>query len=232
MSRIYAVVEGDGEQRFGQQVLAPYLGTRGIDCRFTKAGLPGHKAGVAPWPQIRCDVLRFLHLNKPDQPVFVTTMYDYYRMPLDWPGRKAAEDVPWQDRADVVESALAADVSQEMGDDFIESRFIPYVQLHELEALILSRPDTLKREFPSRVADVDALIAEIGDAAPESIDDGHETSPSRRIIAHIPEYRGLKGVAAANVLGMIPLETLRERCEHFDRWLAVLLKVGCAGSRG
>jgi hypothetical protein len=225
MSEIYAVVEGLGEKLFGEQVLAVHLGNLGIAFRATQAGKPGQKSAAAPWEKIRRDVLKFLRMNKPGRPVYVTTMYDYFRMPLDWPGRQEASARPWHERGAVVEAALAKDVKEAMGDGFIESRFIPYVQVHELEALILAQPETLKQEFPDREAEVDQLVAEIGDAEPESVNDGPVTAPGKRIIARIPEYDGRKALAAANTLNLIPLDTLRQKCQHFNQWLERLERI-------
>jgi hypothetical protein len=219
MSEVYAVVEGRSEKLFVERLLAVHLGQLGISLRATQAGKPGHKMGVAPWRLIREDIVKYLRMNKPERPVTVTTMYDYYRMPPDWPGREEASNVSWQDKGRIVEESLAEDIRQEMGNDFIQTRFIPYVQVHEFEALILARPEALRKEFPERNSGIADLVNDIGDSNPESINDGPDTSPSRRIIAKVPEYAGRKATAAANVLRIIDLDCLRSRCGHFNDWV-------------
>jgi len=58
--------------------------------------------------------------------------------------------------------------------------------------------------------------------SPELIDDGAETAPSKRIIAELPPYAGLKATVAPDAVARIGLQRIRERCPHFGRWLASL----------
>lgn len=226
MSNVYAVVEGRGEQAFVQQVLAVHLGARDVFLNAALVGKPGHKGGVRSWEQVRRDVVKFLRMDKPHRPVYVTMMFDYFRMPFNWPGRREAIDQAFADRAPTVEQAIADDVEKHMDQGFDTARFIPYVQMHELEALVLASPCKLLEAFPARVAEVADLIDSIGGADPESINDGPTTAPAKRIIALIPEYKGRKASAAASVLKSIGIDTLRARCGHFAGWLKKLEHLG------
>ena len=226
MTNVYAVGEGRGEQAFVQQVLAVHLGARDVFLNAALVGKPGHKGGVRSWEQVRRDVMRFLRMDKPHRPIYVTMMFDYFRMPLDWPGRMEAIDHAFAHKAPTVEQAIADDVEEHMGQGFDRARFIPYVQMHELEALVLACPCKLLEEFPERAAEVAELIDSIRGADPESIDDGSTTAPATRIMALIPEYKGRKASAAASVLKSIGIDTLRARCSHFARWLAKLEHLG------
>ena len=68
---------------------------------------------------------------------------DYYGLPQQgqraWPGRARASKLPFLEKAGVVESELLAEVQREMGARFAEAdRFVPYVMMHEFEALLFS----------------------------------------------------------------------------------------------
>jgi len=59
-------------------------------------------------------------------------------------------------------------------------------------------------------------------SSPELIDDGYDTSPSKRIIKQIPSYRYLKSSAGPSTAKDIGLETIRNKCPHFGNWLCQL----------
>lgn len=188
-------------------------------------GKPGHKGGNR-WPVVRNDIANFLKMDRPQRRVHVTTMFDYYAMPLDWPGRNHARSLTLSKRASGVEHAIAEDIRAVFGTGFDVSRFIPYVQMHELETLILSDPIRLRDEFPYRENEAADLLASVDGIDPETINDEPTTAPSKRIIAHIPEYEKRKNSAAANVLKLIGIGTLRAKCAHFAEWLGRLEHLG------
>ncbi len=117
-----------------------------------------------------------------------------------------------------------------MGGSFNPKFFIPYVQLHEFEALAfadveklasvvapLSRysSDYLRQRFQD-------VLKEAGH--PEAINDGYETCPSRRIMKVEESYK--KRVHGPIVTSRIGLEVLRDKCDHFASWLDRLEKIG------
>ena len=105
-------------------------------------------------------------------------------------------------------------------DDIGNWRFIPYLQLHEFETLLLSGPDQLAAHFTDGQARIQNLVAMAGQVAnPELINDGPDTAPSKRIIAEIPEYAGMKPSAGPIVAEKIGLANLRLRCRHFGEWI-------------
>ena len=93
--------------------------------------LPGRRrihGGVNKWEVARQDIIRTLKERR-----YCSTMFDYYAMPADWPGRKEATAKPWPERAGQVEAAIHADIVAAMGGRFDPKYFLPYVQLHEFE---------------------------------------------------------------------------------------------------
>jgi len=226
--RLNLVVEGQSEERFVKQVVAPYLSGRGVYA-VARAVKTGRKRGR----DVRGGLLKYVHLKNDLQTwmreqragnVRFSTMIDLYGLPNDFPGQPEAGRTadPYQ-RVALLEAALAADLDDE--------RLIPYVQLHEFEALLLAGPQYFDGEFIDRKREIQALVAMAASVtSPELIDDGHATAPSKRIITEIPEYEGRKVSAAPVIASKIGLDTMRARCPHFATWLARLEALGTLGS--
>ena len=153
-------------------------------------------------------------------------MFDYYAMPGDWPGRKAAVAKAWHERAGCVEGMMHAEIVAAMGGKFDPRFFIPYVQLHEFEALAFADVAVLAAVlWPLGTEPAEKLVQALGriveDAGhPEAIDDGRDTCPSRRIAKIVPAYK--KRAQGPIVTKRIGIDTLRIQCPHFGDWLARL----------
>jgi len=136
MSRVRALVEGQTEEAFVREVLAPNLGVHGVFVSATRIGKPGRRGGVRPWLVVRNDILATLKQNRA---VYCTTMFDYYDLPSDWPGTDGTRRKrPISKKAGEIQQAIQADVCNELGESFDAQRFIPYIQMHEFEALLFS----------------------------------------------------------------------------------------------
>ncbi len=148
-------------------------------------------------------------------------MVDYYGMPLDgssaWPGRSQAATLPFPDKAATVQNAMSEDVSREMSSSFNQKRFIPYVVMHEFEALLFSDCDRFGRGIgqPDLAQAFQAIRDEFN--SPEEIDDSPITAPSKRIEALVPGYqKPLLGNLAALEIGIV---AMRNACPQFRNWL-------------
>ncbi len=217
MRRIHVLVEGQTEERFVNRLLVPHLLAREVVATpkivVTKRAKGGFqfKGGVVGYRQVRGDLVRLLGDTAVDA---VSTMLDYYGLPDDFPGRAspppAARDP--EGRARHVEEELARDLD--------DRRLIPYVSLHEFEALLFSDPPAFDAQFPgSRGA---ARVAAIRGSfrSPEEIDEGRETHPSARLLKLFPDYdKATVGPVMAHRIG---LERMREECPHFDGWVSKL----------
>ena len=111
-----------------------------------------------------------------------------------------------------------------MGGGFNNQRFIPYIIMHEFEALLFSDPYNFAKGIgQEELAD---RFQEIKDSfpSPEEINDSPQTAPSKRVVNIIPRYeKPLMGTLAILEIG---LETIRQECHFFDTWLS-LLEDGC-----
>ncbi len=217
--RLNLTVEGQTEETFVRRVLAPHLGLRSVGayvrCVTTrrKRGVK-FRGGMTPYPRVKKEMERLMKKDKGDDVRF-STMFDLYQLPTDFPGYEEAIRTrdPYE-RVKILEGSLAKD----MGD----SRFIPYIQLHEFEALLLSDPKQLDSQFDDSdaVERITVLVSQF--SSPELIDDGIETAPSKRIATEIPAYASMKASAGPLVAERIGLQTMRAKCCHFGEWIRKL----------
>ncbi len=219
MTRLLVLVEGQTEETFVNDVLAPHLyilGYTGVSGRlFGNARQRSRRGGIRSWPSAERDIVR--HLEE-DREVAVALMVDYYGLPQTgeqaWPGRSA------QEGAATVEVAISKRVSELLGSSFDPSRFLPCVMMHEFEAILFSDCTALGRSMghPEVVRDLIAIRESFSD--PEAIDDSPDGAPSKRLERLVPEYqKPLMGNVAALEIG---LEKIRDECPHFRGWLELV----------
>jgi len=147
--------------------------------------------------------------------VWFTTMFDLYALPDDFPGYAEAQQA-------AAPCKKVAELEKKLSEDINCPRFIPYIQLHEFEALLLADPSKLDWEFLEHEKAIQSLVHLMRDRNPEEINDGEATAPSKRIIAAIPDYEGRKASSGPIVASKIGLATLRKRCRHFADWVTRL----------
>ena len=225
MNEVVAIVEGETEQTFVRELLAAHLAMHGTTIWAVLPGRRRRQGGVKKWVVAKADIVRTLREDR-----YCTTMFDYYAMPNDWPGRESSKTLEWRKRADRVQAEMLADITAEMGNKFAPRFFLPYVQLHEFEALAFADVEKLASvtaplqgcRIESHRAQFAQIVADAGD--PEAINDSYETCPSRRILAVERAYR--KRVHGPITTARIGLTMLRERCRHFASWLMRLEQIG------
>ncbi len=146
MIRLHAVVEGQTEETFVNRILAPEFEAQGVSIdalQITtgRRGLYVYRGGIQSYNQLKNDL--FLWMRQDQNPgAWFTTMVDFYALPKDFPGYRdciARRDA--LEQVECLEEDLQADVSQ--------PRFIPYLQLHEFEALLFSDIAKFEGVFPS-----------------------------------------------------------------------------------
>jgi len=164
------------------------------------------------------DIQRFLKQEtSPD--VRFTTMIDLYGLMQDFPNFDSAKSLQPRLRINALEAAFYQDIN--------DRRFIPYIQLHEYEALLFSDIQCLNSQFENRENQINELATISSQfESPELINDGPQTAPSKRIIQHIPEYENRKVMVGSLAAEHIGLPKLRSRCPHFDEWIKKLESPG------
>jgi hypothetical protein len=222
MSRLLIHVEGETEETFVNEVLSPHLygyGYVSIGARLIgNARQRDRRGGIRAWSSVRKDILNHL---KEDTNCLSTTMVDYYALPGAregaWPGRAHASLLVFADKAATIERALLEDISNEMGDGFDQSRFVPYVMMHEFEGLLFSDADRFGKAIgrPDLSQAFQAIRNQF--PTPEEIDDSPLTAPSKRVKNLFDGYeKPLMGTLAVLEIG---LEAIRRECPLFRNWI-------------
>jgi len=224
------VAEGETGEAVAQAVLREPLAqvdvaafVRCVETSRDKKRSKIYRGGLLDYQRAKRDLLRWM---KEDQhtDAFFTTMFDLYALPDDFPGYLEAKKLtdPFQ-RVASLEDAFRTDIDH--------PRFVPYIQLHEFEALLLSDPSKFDWEFLEHEGAIKRLVELCGKfSTPELIDDGEQTAPSKRIIQEIPEYGARKASAGPVIAAKFGLAVLRQKCRHFHEWLTKLEALALSAS--
>lgn len=216
MIRLNITAEGFSEERFVSDILRPHLLNFNIYADVRKV-LTNRKlrkrGGIVGYGKFKNDVTQWFK-ECPD--VYHTTLIDLYGLSSDFPGHATTKHLRPYSRVAEMENLLKAD----LGFD----HFIPYIQLHEFEALMFS--DTVELEnwlslynhLPKNC--FTTIRNSVTDSNPEFINEGFETAPSKRILSLCDSYDKIDdGIL---ILKEIGLNKIRSECSHFNEWLKIL----------
>jgi hypothetical protein len=229
MKRLYLTVEGQTEAAFAVSVLAPHLAAFNVFAsrpRFT--GLHRRRRGRIPqggilntFSHALADMQTWMKEDGSADARF-SMMIDLYSLPSDFPGHAAGmAKQSGTEKAGALQRSLAAHIG--------DSRFIPYLQCHEFEALVLVDPRRIATVYDVANAPLNALCQECDRFdTPEEINLGQHSHPKYRIQAVAQEYD--ENVAGPLLAENIGLATLRERCPHFGEWLSRLEHLDSVGA--
>lgn len=216
MNRVLALVEGQTEETFVRDLLAPHLLEFGIVMRVFLAKRRG-EGGVPKWDAFKPDLLKLL---KQDRTAYVTTMIDFYGMPEDWPGHEQARNMKYPVKVEHVEAQIKRVISSALPEKLNPQRLVPYVQCHEFEALLFSDPNAVESYLAQcgLAKEMESIRRSCG--SPEEINDGPLTAPSKRLAGIVADYSKVHtGNALARQIG---LQTMRRECLHFHGWVSKL----------
>jgi len=163
-----------------------------------------------PWEKLRKAIQGSIGSARAHQ--YTTCMVDLYALP----------DYPGQGEPSATQLQKVRNIEFRMKEAIPNPNWLPSIQLHEFEALLyvdLSAIDSAMsdRDVGGGVA---SLLAEVNGLAPEDVNEGSTSAPSKRILKHIPEYaKAQVGPSAAMVIG---IGQLRQHCPHFNEWLTTL----------
>ncbi|HEU0177815.1 MAG TPA: DUF4276 family protein [Blastocatellia bacterium] len=219
MSKVLILVEGQTEEAFIKTVLAPHLASLNIFPVVTiittrrRPDQKDFKDGITSYLKIKTDLRPLLNDSSA---ALVTTMIDYYGLPHDFPGLSDCPNASCHDRVSHIERAFANDIGQE--------KFLPYLSLHEFEALLFVSPRHLDAHFPSQNRLQQLAQIKTQFLSPEEINNNADTAPSKRLRRIYPEYQ--KRTDGPTIAGKIGLEMIRNECRHFNEWLIKLESFG------
>lgn len=219
MKRVLVSVEGPTEETFVLEVLRKHLLARNVYIQpvivSTIRVKQGNKfkGGIQHYAKARREVLQLL---RDTNVVAVTTLYDLYHLPTDFPGYDTRPPGSGHLKAKHLEQAFEQDIRS--------PRFRAQLQVYEFEAFLFVNPERTAALFPE--SDQSNKIREIREtfSTPEDINDGPNTAPAKRIKALYPKYdKELYGTLAVLEVG---LDELRAECPHFRIWLEWLESFG------
>lgn len=227
MKFINIIAEGSSEEAFVNDVLVhhfafmnKFVSVRKIETGWDRLNKKPAKGGFGRIPKyikFRNDVLNWIQSDKGKPDTWYTTFVDLYAFPKDshspYTLQLQAMEDPYQ-KIMALEAAIAQDINHPY--------FIPYVQLHEFEALLMVEPDRLLGMYPDSGTGVARLKRDIQSMKPEEINESPNSAPSKRIIQHLPDYEGQKAQVGPLVAADIGLHLLRQHCPHFNAWITAL----------
>ena len=210
MTRVYLMVEGQTEEAFVRELLTPHYALQGkFLTPIIVSTSPGYKGGVVSYAKVRPQLVR---LCQRDVGAYITTMFDLYALPTDFPGRNVAGYPAMgngQQKSAFLEMELAKDVNL--------TNFIPNLIVHEFEALLFVQPDKFGEWTDDKSVVVTLGSVTHAHASPEDINNSPHTAPSKRILAAMPSYqKTFHGPLIACEIGLV---AIRAACPHFHAWL-------------
>ena len=218
MKRLVIIAEGETEESFVNNILCPYFCSKGlyntIQCFKTKHS----HGGVSKYSHIKKDILNTIY----EKDVVVSMMIDFYRLPSDFPGfndLKATQT--HQEQANLLETRIKKDLEDSQNQLF--HNFIPYIQLHEFEALVFASISGIDSLFERSEMDYNGLMNVIQQYPnPEDINNHPDTAPSVRLKKLISGYnKVLHGIDIINTVGMAELLV---KCPRFKTWIESMVE--------
>jgi hypothetical protein len=229
MKRLNILTEGQTEEKFVWDLLAPHLAnfeivinarciitgkTRQFQTHGNRQSIL-HKGGLIDFLQASRDLQRW---RNEDPKATLTTMFDLYALPEDFPAYQATINQPAVLRVELLEEAFLGKVGL--------SNFIPYIQLHEFEALLFSDIQILNNIVARGSKQPEQTLEQLQEISksfeiPELINDSPHTAPSKRLDSIFGE-KYQKTSEGNDVAKEIGLEKIRTKCPHFNAWVTKL----------
>lgn len=218
MKRLVIIAEGETEESFVNNILCPFFCSKGIynsiQCFKTKHS----HGGMSKYSYIKKDILNIIY----EKDVVVSMMIDFYRLPSDFPGFNDLKVTQThKEQANLLETRIKKDLEDSQNQLF--DNFIPYIQLHEFEALVFASISGIDSLFERSEMDYNGLMNVIQQYPnPEDINNHPDTAPSVRLKKLISGYnKVLHGIDIINTVGMAEL---LEKCPRFKTWIESMVE--------
>ena len=211
--RIYFIVEGQTEESFVKEILSKYFLQYEIYVYAIKIETSrGHKGGFVNYAHLKRDVE--IRLKQMGNDIIVTTFIDFFRCP-ELPDKDSYIHI--KDHHEKVKQ-----MEKVIKDDINDWRFIPYIQLHEFEALLFSSDKGFKEYFSEEEnKELISVINEFNN--PEEINSNPEKAPSKRLMKIVTDY---DKVIHGNIIALeIGIDGILNKCPRFKHWIEMLIKI-------
>jgi len=214
MRTILVLVEGQTEEKFVKEVLTPHFHNYNkhliptiVNTKIVKSGR-NFKGGIVSYGQVRRDLMRLLGDTSA---LCVTTMFDLYGLPDEFPGRNDAPSLPY-DKVQHIENAFRKDIAH--------PRFLGNLTLHEFEGLLFTKPAEIARALYDPDKELELTKIRASFKTPEEINDNPKTAPSKRLEGIFPIYnKPFYGMVISKRIG---LNAICAECPHFHQWVSCL----------
>lgn len=212
-TRIYIIAEGQSEEAFINAVIKPAFEINQIYITpILIETSKGNKGGNITFERFQKFVQNKI---KEDKTCFVSTMFDFYGLGDGFPCDEAQKQKDLEDKAKYIENRMLNSINS--------PKFIPYIQLHELEGLFFSDVEklcTCEPNWHNALSELQKVREDFD--TPEHINNSSKTAPSKRLdkILTNPKYR--KTRHAPLIAKHITLDTMEKECTHFHQWLEKL----------
>lgn len=212
-NRLVFIVEGDCEVAFINIRIIPYLykyvGTSQWSMnaqKITTNRKMNRKGGNVNYAYLKNEIER---VAAQQGNVWITTFMDFFRLPNDFPNYSIECR-----NIDAIEEGIKLDMGYE--------RLVPYIQKYEFETLLFASMDGfyLLLDDEKQLEQIQKVIDSYENI--EDINGGKETAPSKRLL-HIFNYD--KVVDSGLVLEELDVETMRDKCPRFDKWIESLINI-------
>lgn len=222
MKHIFVVCEGKAEVTFVERILVPYFSLQNkrlipwtVLTKLDKKRGKMYKGGMSNFEKARSTITKALAGVK-NSHTFVTTMFDFYKLPRDTPGMDKIGTI-----RDPYKQVLLLETEIQAFEKVSPYVYLPYIQLHEFETLIFADLDKITQRYFESDYDIRPLKEALKEFKnPELINHGESTSPSKRLLACIPDYDKIDG--GVSILEKIGIGKLRDECRHFSDWIEKL----------
>jgi hypothetical protein len=208
MKRVIFIVEGDTEISFIQKCIMPYLYQKGFTNPMNAQKIitnrkKNKKGGNVAFDYLKNDIERVAATRN----VLITTFLDFFRLPTDFPGYTTDSL-----KIEQIEEAVRENISSIID----RANFLPYIQRHEIEALMYTNMDGFnyvvdKEESLNKLKEIINQYAN-----PEDINSGSEIAPSKRLMKIFPYQKTTDGEI---ILEALPIDDIRSKCPRFNEWL-------------
>lgn len=211
-------IEGQTEESFVKQVLAPYFIQKNIFVepiivKTKKLANHSYKGGTIPFAKAMKEITNLL-TPKYD---LVTTFYDYYGLHKDF--------IPTNNFTDSYK--IVNLIEQKMALHINNKKFIPYIQLHEFESFLFIEPvittSNLMDCKKEKIEQAINIALKQANNNPELVNNSPETAPSKRIIKVYSSYQ--KIIDGTNICRDLGIQKICKKCPHFNSWISNILKL-------
>jgi hypothetical protein len=220
MTFLAVMGEGQTEERCVNTVLLVPLAEKNVMAHARLIPTSKYSSGGA----LRRDrvLLNLRNTLRERDNLFVTTFFDLYGLPSDFPGVAESKGIadPIQ-RARAIEQALAEAAIAAAGCR--PEKFIPHIQPHEFESILFSDVDRFAQVESVWASRIDSLRdTRNAVASPEHINGGKTTHPAAHLDHCLQSPSFSKVLHGTRVAEAIGLAKIREECQHFGSWFSTI----------